>query len=81
MTDFERKVIEAAQEHLCYQEYGPAESGVFEFAHASRAVVGEGCARVCEAEAFPIIEDDSCEHYNIATKHCAAASRELTKGK
>jgi hypothetical protein len=35
----------------------------------------EACANVCEAEQFEVLEDESCEPYNVGCRHCAAAIR------
>jgi hypothetical protein len=35
----------------------------------------EACAKACEAEHFPVIEDEACEPYNMGCRHSAAAIR------
>lgn len=90
MTNFERKVMEAAQEHLRHQEYGPAESGVFEFVRAIRELVGEEYAKVCDKAAGDAIDmqdgpHDSRENLIARGRHAqatelAARFRALTKG-
>jgi hypothetical protein len=44
-------------------------------AKAIRAEALEEAANVCEAEQFEVLEDESCEPYNVGCRHCAAAIR------
>jgi hypothetical protein len=35
----------------------------------------EACAKICEEEQFSVIEDETCEPYNMGCQHSAAAIR------
>lgn len=51
------------------------EPKITRFAALVAAHEREACAKVCEAEQFPEIEDESCEPYNMGCRHSAAAIR------
>lgn len=45
------------------------------FAELVRADEREACAKLCEEQLFPEIEDETCEPYNMGCRHSAAAIR------